>query len=118
MSTAANRNTFVNNILAIYKQYNLDGIDIDWEYPGQSGSAGNTESPSDEENMLAFLKLLRAELPQGAKLSAAVQDTPFAGPDGRPIKDASGFAEILDWCLLMNYDDFQGLYQFEATGKY
>ncbi|KAG1783219.1 glycoside hydrolase family 18 protein [Suillus placidus] len=107
VSTATNRNTFVNNILAIYVKYNLDGIDIDWEYPGQSGREGNTESPSDEENMLEFLKLLRTRLPQGAKLSAAVQDTPFAGPDGRPIKDASGFAEILDWCLLMNYDDFQ-----------
>ncbi|KAG1755573.1 glycoside hydrolase family 18 protein [Suillus lakei] len=107
VSTPANRNTFVNNICSTYAQYNLDGIDIDWEYPGQAGSQGNTESPSDEENMLEFLKLLRQRLPPSAKISAAVQDTPFAGPDGQPIKDASGFAEIVDWCLLMNYDDFQ-----------
>ncbi|KAG1866495.1 glycoside hydrolase family 18 protein [Suillus subalutaceus] len=107
VSTPANRDTFVNNILASYKEYNLDGIDIDWEYPGQPGRQGNTESPSDEENMLEFLRLLRLKLPPGAKISAAVQNTPFAGSDGQPIKDASGFAEIIDWILMMNYDDFQ-----------
>ncbi|KAG2042312.1 glycoside hydrolase family 18 protein [Suillus americanus] len=107
VSTPANRDTFINNILATYKQYNLDGIDIDWEYPGQPGRQGNTESPSDEENMLDFFKLLRLRLPPGAKISAAVQNTPFAGSDGQPIKDASGFAQVVDWILLMNYDDFQ-----------
>ncbi|KAG1815525.1 glycoside hydrolase family 18 protein [Suillus subaureus] len=107
VSTPANRNTFVSNILAAYNQYNIDGIDIDWEYPGQSGRQGNTESPSDEDNMLEFLKLLRLKLPPGAKMSAAVQNTPFAGSDGQPIKDASGFAQVVDWILLMNYDDFQ-----------
>ncbi|KAG2077302.1 glycoside hydrolase family 18 protein [Suillus decipiens] len=109
VSTAANRETFVSNILATYQQYNIDGIDIDWEYPGQSGRQGNTESPSDEENMLEFLKLLRLKLPPGAKISAAVQNTPFAGRDGQPIKDASDFGNIVDWVLLMNYDDFQAV---------
>lgn len=114
MSTAANRETFVKNILATYSQYNLDGIDIDWEYPGQAGNQGNTESPSDEENMVEFLKLLRLRLPPNAKISAAVQDTPFAGRDGQPIKDTSEFAKCVDWILIMNYDTFQGLSAFET----
>lgn len=33
---AANRATFQNNIVAFIKQHNLDGVDIDWEYPGVS----------------------------------------------------------------------------------
>lgn len=33
---AANRATFQNNIVAFLKQHNLDGVDIDWEYPGVS----------------------------------------------------------------------------------
>lgn len=107
VSNAANRKIFVDNIRATYDEYDLDGIDIDWEYPGQTGRPGNSESPSDEENMLAFLQLLRQSLPPGAKMSAAVQDTPFAGPNGQPITDASEFAKCLDWILLMNYDDFQ-----------
>ncbi|KAG0709756.1 glycoside hydrolase superfamily [Suillus ampliporus] len=107
VSTPTNRETFVNNIYSTYKQYNLDGIDIDWEYPGQPGRPGNSESGDDSDNMLQFLRLLRQTLPGNAKLSAAVQDTPFAGPDGQPIKDASGFAQTMDWITLMNYDDFQ-----------
>lgn len=33
---AANRATFQKNIVAFLKQHNLDGVDIDWEYPGVS----------------------------------------------------------------------------------
>ncbi|OAX44534.1 glycoside hydrolase [Rhizopogon vinicolor AM-OR11-026] len=107
VSTPINRQIFVNNILDVYKQYNLDGIDIDWEYPGQLGAGGNTERPDDTENMLQFIQLLRQTLPLTAKISAAVQDDPFSGPDGHPIKDASGFAKLVDWILIMNYDDFE-----------
>jgi GH18 family chitinase len=34
---SANRQTFKNNIIAILNEHNLDGIDLDWEYPGVSG---------------------------------------------------------------------------------
>lgn len=107
VSTAQNREEFVSNILAAYMHYNLDGIDIDWEYPGQSGDSGNQMSSSDTANMLEFFKVLREKLPPTAKISAAVQDTPFEGADHEPIKDASGFAKLLDFVTLMNYDDFE-----------
>ncbi|KIJ70078.1 glycoside hydrolase family 18 protein [Hydnomerulius pinastri MD-312] len=101
------RQKFANNILAAYQKWDLDGIDIDWEYPGQSGQAGNEESSNDTANMLEFFKVLRATLPANAKISAAVQDTPFAGPDGKPVKDAAGFAQLIDFVTLMNYDTYE-----------
>lgn len=43
-SLAANatyRNNFVNNLINFVNQYNLDGIDMDWEYPDAGASANN-----------------------------------------------------------------------------
>ena len=43
-SLAANstyRTNFVNNIVNFVNQYNLDGADIDWEYPNDGASANN-----------------------------------------------------------------------------
>ena len=96
----------MNNIVNVYSQFKLDGIDIDWEYPGQQGEGSNGVSPQDSANFLAMLKLLRSKLPSSARITAAVQDVPFAGPDGNPLKDVSSFAAVLDWVNVMNYDVF------------
>ena len=104
MSTSDTRQTFADNILAVYNEYNVDGIDIDLEYPGQIGASGNFATPDDTVNFLGFLVLLKSVLPPGARITAATQSTPFAGPDGDPMSDVSAFADVLDWILLMNYD--------------
>ncbi|KAM5540432.1 hypothetical protein V8D89_005890 [Ganoderma adspersum] len=104
VTTPENRAVFANNLLALYRQYNLDGIDLDWEYPGQEGEKGNGVSPSDSANFLEFFRLLRATLPPEAKITAATQTVPFANTDGNPMRDLSDFAKVLDWVLLMNYD--------------
>jgi len=96
--------TFVNNIRAAYTDFDLDGIDIDWEYPGRLGASGNKWNYSDTDNLLLFLQMLRAVLPPGARISAAVETTVFTGSTGKPMADVSGFAAVLDWVLLMNYD--------------
>lgn len=96
--------TFVKNILAAYTDFGLDGVDIDWEYPGRLGAPGNKWSSSDAENLLVFLQLLRSVLPPSARITAAVETTVFIGGAGRPVADVSRFATVLDWVLLMNYD--------------
>ncbi|KAG7096817.1 hypothetical protein E1B28_004226 [Marasmius oreades] len=98
------RRLFANNIDDFYRKYNLDGIDIDWEYPGRQGDPGNELDSSDSANFLEFLKLLRSVLPPNAKITAAATTLPFAGPAGQPMEDVSEFANVLDWVLLMNYD--------------
>lgn len=104
VSTPGNRQTLANAILSVYNQYGLDGIDIDWEFPAQDGNKGNIENPNDSANFLAFLQLLRRTLPPAAKISAATMTVPWSDPQGNPLRDVSGFASVLDWILVMNYD--------------
>ncbi|RPD67257.1 glycoside hydrolase [Lentinus tigrinus ALCF2SS1-7] len=103
-ATPQGRTTLANNIYALYLQFGLDGIDIDWEYPGQGGNSGNGVSPDDSANFLEFLRILRSTLPPDAVITAATQTVPFADSDGNPMQDVSEFARVLDWVLLMNYD--------------
>lgn len=61
--TEASREKFANSAIAYMKRHHIDGIDLDWEYPGLPG-AGNTHRPEDKENFTALLKLLREKLDQ------------------------------------------------------
>lgn len=104
VNNSSSRQTFVKNIALVYDQFHLDGIDIDWEYPAQRGDPRNYVGANDTANFFEFLSLLRGTLPRTARISAAVQTTPFADATGQPMKDVRLFANILDWLLIMNYD--------------
>ncbi|TKY86996.1 hypothetical protein EX895_003673 [Sporisorium graminicola] len=101
--TASSRATFIGNIVQTYYKYSLDGIDIDWEYPGQTG-AGNQLDPSDTANFQTFLQELRAALPQGALITAAVGFTPWVASNGQPVSSVARAASVLDYIMVMNYD--------------
>jgi len=104
------RAKFAKSLVDAYKEFELDGLDIDWEYPGREGASGNKVDPNDSKNLLAFLQLLRQELPKEAKITAATLPSTFAGEDGEPMVDVSEFAKVLDWVLLMNYDVWGGAF--------
>jgi len=55
------RKAFAESAVAIIRQYHLDGIDIDWEYPNDIG-AGNIHRPEDKQNYTLLFEALRAEL--------------------------------------------------------
>ena len=55
------RRAFAASAVAIVKQYKLDGIDIDWEYPGQVG-IGNVHRPEDKQNYTLMFRALRQSL--------------------------------------------------------
>ncbi|OMP76348.1 hypothetical protein BW716_25480 [[Flexibacter] sp. ATCC 35208] len=83
------RSAFVTNIMNFVNQYNLDGADIDWEYPDAGTSANNYVSL-----MTALATSLHA---QGKLLTAAVVGT---GGDGVL---SSVFSQV-DFLNLMAYD--------------
>ena len=104
VATDQSRQAFVTNILALYDFFNLDGIELDWEYPGQEGNQGNLVDPNDSSNFLLFLQLLRKVLPPSARITAATQPSTFVDSHGQPLVDVSVFASVLNWILVMNYD--------------
>ncbi|GAA5886311.1 hypothetical protein JCM16303_003759 [Sporobolomyces ruberrimus] len=103
VATASTRKTFVANIKAMVDKYNVDGVDIDWEYPGTQGDAGNIVSSADTANMLLFLQALRKAMPN-KRLSTCTTQQTYIGANGSPLADVAAFGEVLDNILVMNYD--------------
>jgi GH18 family chitinase len=91
-SLAANstyRTNFTNNIISFVNQYNLDGVDIDWEYPDNGSSANNYT--------LLMQQLSTALHNNGKLLTAAV-----VSENGGSIQNAVFTA--VDFLNLMAYD--------------
>lgn len=59
--TPENRKKFIGSVVKFIKKYKLDGLDIDWEYPGMTG-IGNQFIPEDKENFTALMCELREGL--------------------------------------------------------
>lgn len=106
---SAATDTLIRSIIDYVKKYNLDGVDIDWEYPGRLGNTCNVfDAQKDSPNFLALLQKLRQQLDAtfGARkklITLAVRVEPFDGPSG-PMTDVSAFAKVVDWISLMAYD--------------
>ncbi|NUT35737.1 MAG: chitinase [Hamadaea sp.] len=125
-ATAASREKFVRSCLDIYIKGNLpayngaggagvaagifDGIDLDWEWPGAEGHAGNHVSPADKTNNTALLAEFRRQLDAlGATTGKRYLLTAFTPAD--PAKIAAGwdigpggvFAS-LDFANVQGYD--------------
>lgn len=87
------RNNFVKSTMQLVRQYNLDGVDVDWEYPDSSHRSA--------DDFILLMKELRDSLsPTGKKLTAAVVSY---GKQGWGIKDE--VFPLVDWLNLMSYDD-------------
>ncbi len=56
--SAANRKKFVESAVRFIREFDLDGLDIDWEYPGMEG-IGNLYIPEDKENFTSLMRELR-----------------------------------------------------------
>ncbi|KAI0071538.1 glycoside hydrolase [Panus rudis PR-1116 ss-1] len=107
VGSAKNRTAFVQTMIDLMHKYDLEGLDFDWEYPGKQGMGCNiVDEANDTNNFLLFLQALRATPEfKNRLITAAVTDVPFA-IKGNPATDVSGFAKVLDWVEVMNYDAF------------
>ncbi|MEU2629668.1 glycoside hydrolase family 18 protein, partial [Kitasatospora sp. NPDC007106] len=85
----------------------FDGIDIDWEYPGGGGDAGNVVRPEDGRNYTLLMQEFRRQLDALGRqrhahylLTAAVP----AGEEKADRLEVRKVAKSVDWLNLMTYD--------------
>jgi chitinase len=112
--TDASRAVFADSAVALVRKYSLDGVDLDWEYPGQ-GVAGIKYRSEDKQNFTRLLKALRGKL----DLASAAQGR--SGENRYSLSIASADREYfehtemgllhvyLDWINVMSYDFFNSL---------
>jgi len=105
--TAESRTHLAQSGVKMLKEYNLDGIDLDWEYPGQIG-AGEKFRPEDKENFTLMLKAFRNEFD---KTGAHYLLTIASGADEEYFRWTNlGDAQVyLDFINIMAYDFYSGL---------
>ncbi|NHA04588.1 glycoside hydrolase family 18 protein [Mucilaginibacter sp. HC2] len=104
------REAFSASAVAIIKKFDLDGIDIDWEYPGMAGNTGNTYRPEDKVNYTLMFKALRHDLDilekqAGKKLLLTTAVGGFKRFLDHTEMDKA--QQYLDYINLMTYDYFQ-----------
>jgi len=65
------RRRFAASTTKLLKEYNADGIDLDWEYPGIEGHPGHPYKPEDVPNFTALVRSLRESMGDRYELSFA-----------------------------------------------
>ncbi|ORY52923.1 glycoside hydrolase [Rhizoclosmatium globosum] len=98
-STSTGRNNTIKSLKQVVTSYGLDGIEIDWEWPGNAnGANGTVFRKEDTTNYLVFLKGLRASLGSKSLISVCVGITPFVG------MSLVELAAVVDFVMVMAYD--------------
>ena len=99
-STPRSRYDFARQVNRLINTYGLDGIDIDWEYPGSSAS-GIKSSPNDKENFTLLLTAIRDVIGDDKWLSiAGIGDNEYIN---RSL-EVDKVAPIISHFNLMSYD--------------
>ena len=60
-ATAENRAKFARSVVEVIKNYGLDGIDLDWEYP-TTDIGSEKGKPEDKYNFTSLIRELRDAL--------------------------------------------------------
>lgn len=106
------RKGFVKSTIDFINEYNLDGTDMDWEYPGLPG-AGNTFRKEDTQNFTLLMKELR----EGLDATGKEMTLTFASAGWERYYDHIETLEVMkyaDFMNIMTYDLTTGTSPFTA----
>lgn len=105
--TADGRKKFAQDCRSFVQKEGIDGIDIDWEFPGMTFGSNAYDSEVDVDNFTLLMKELRETLGQSVLLT-------YAGycKDKQPASSGSGYRYIdvkavdpyVDYVNIMTYD--------------
>jgi chitinase len=90
-------------------RYQLDGLDIDWEYPGLVGS-GHTFRPEDKQNYTSLMKELRIRFDLMQKRLHRKLFITIASGASTEVLDSTEMSEVqkyVDTINLMAYDYYE-----------
>jgi chitinase len=104
--TAKGRATFIKSTMDFVLKYNLDGVDLDWEYP-------DPDNRSADDFVLLSKDLYNALHAKGKQLTAAVVS---AGPKAYGVKEAA--YSYMDWLNIMVYDGDYGPEEIKHHSPY
>jgi len=105
--TPESRAKFADSAVAFMKQYHLDGIDIDWEFPVHGGEDGNARRPEDKQNYTLLFHALRDRLDAAEEKDGRhYLQTAAIGNNEQFLDDTEmdKVAQVLDWVNIMTYD--------------
>ncbi|MHB2007914.1 MAG: glycoside hydrolase family 18 protein, partial [Acidobacteriaceae bacterium] len=108
--TAASRAKFIDSVADFITRYKLDGLDIDWEYPGMAGAAGNVFRPEDKQNYTLLLMELRERFKKMQKpLHRQLYITIAAGASTEFLQhtEMAMVQKYVDTINLMAYDYYE-----------
>ncbi len=105
------RNTLAGDCARIIREYGIDGIDFDWEFPGGEGG-----TPQDADNFTHVLKAVRDSIGADKLLT-------IAGGGDLPGVNVPEVIDVIDYFNVMAYDlggqapwHHTALYRSEHTG--
>jgi len=110
--TDSSRNRFGSSAVRFVLEHNLDGIDLDWEYPNHPG-AGNIYRPEDVHNFTLMLKCVREHLDslsaeQGRKEKYLLTIATGASELYAANTELGELQQYLDFINIMTYDFHHG----------
>ncbi|WP_416864972.1 MAG: glycoside hydrolase family 18 protein [Imperialibacter sp.] len=104
--TASSREKFAKSGTKIVSDYNLDGIDIDWEYPGLKGE-DNVFRDEDRENFTLMFEAIRKELDALAVTTGKKYIVSTALPCFPRLFEVTNMGDVakhIDFVNIMAYD--------------
>lgn len=119
--TDVSRKIFAKSSVDIIRKYKLDGVDIDWEYPGMEGEKGNVYRPEDKHNFTLMFKAIRHELDIFEKETGTKKllTTAVGGfQEFLMHSEMDKASKYLDYVNLMTYDLFSGNVSVNHAGLY